>query len=89
MPDREVPDDIDALAAADALWVHLHALAPRQRAAIVLRYYEDLTEAQTAEVMGCAIGTVKSQVSAGLRHLRERMGPAAAGVGPEDEEARS
>ena len=49
-------------------------LPVRQRAAIVLRYYEDLTEAQTAEAMGCAVGTVKSQVSAGLSKLRERLG---------------
>jgi DNA-directed RNA polymerase specialized sigma24 family protein len=45
-----------------------------QRAAIVLRYYEDLTEAQTADAMGCAVGTVKSQVSAGLRKLRTSLG---------------
>ena len=49
-------------------------LPVRQRAAIVLRYYEDLTEAQTADAMGCAVGTVKSQVSAGLSKLRERLG---------------
>ena len=41
-------------------------LPPRQRAAIVLRFYEDLTEAQTAAAMDCAVGTVKSQVSDGL-----------------------
>ena len=52
----------------------LQALAPRQRAALVLRYYEDLTEAQTAEAMGCAVGTVKSQVSAGLGNLRRQLG---------------
>ena len=75
VPEGEVPDQVDALAARDALWVHLHALPPRQRAAIVLRYYEDLTEPQTAELMGCSVGTVKSQVWAGLNHLRERMGP--------------
>ena len=40
----------------------------------MLRYYEDLTEAQTADAMGCAVGTVKSQVSAGLSKLRERLG---------------
>lgn len=56
------------------LWQELQALPPRQRAAIVLRYYEDLTEAQTAEAMGCAVGTVKSQVSQGLRRLRDRLG---------------
>lgn len=49
-------------------------LPPRQRAAIVLRYYDDLTEAQTADAMGCALGTVKSQVSAGLRNLRTLLG---------------
>ena len=52
----------------------LRTLPPRQRAAIVLRYYEDLSEAQTAEVMGCSVGAVKSQVSTGLGRLRERLG---------------
>ena len=40
----------------------------------MLRYYEDLSEVQTAEAMGCAVGTVKSQVAAGLTKLRERLG---------------
>ena len=52
----------------------LHALPVRQRVAIVLRYYDDLTESQTADAMGCAVGTVKSQVSAGISKLRERLG---------------
>ena len=56
------------------LWQALQDLPVRQRAAIVLRYYEDLTEPQTAEAMGCAVGTVKSQVSAGLKKLREGLG---------------
>jgi RNA polymerase sigma-70 factor (sigma-E family) len=56
------------------LWGELQSLPPRQRAAIVLRYYEDLTEAQTAEAMGCAVGTVKSQVAQGIKRLREQMG---------------
>ncbi len=60
------------------LWCELQCLPPRQRAAIVLRYYEDLTEAQTAEAMGCAVGTVKSQVAHGLKRLREQLGPEAA-----------
>jgi RNA polymerase sigma-70 factor (sigma-E family) len=58
----------------DAVWRALQELPPRQRAALVLRFYEDLTEAQTAEAMGCAVGTVKSQVFAGLSKLRERLG---------------
>jgi RNA polymerase sigma factor (sigma-70 family) len=54
----------------------LAQLPPRQRAAIVLRFYEDLSEAQTAAAMDCAIGTVKSQVSAGLTKLRILLGDA-------------
>ncbi len=57
------------------LWQELQLLAPRQRAAIVLRYYEDLTEAQTADAMECSVGTVKSQVFDGLKRLRTRVGP--------------
>ena len=49
----------------------LARLTPRQRAILVLRYFEDHTEARTAEVMGIAVGTVKSQTSVALRRLRE------------------
>jgi RNA polymerase sigma-70 factor (sigma-E family) len=49
-------------------------LTRRQRTVIVLRYFDDLTERETAEVMGVAIGTVKSQASAALRRLREHDG---------------
>ncbi len=55
------------LALIDAL-AHL---APKQRAVLVLRYYEDLTEAQTAQVLGVSVGTVKSQAHDALRNLRE------------------
>jgi DNA-directed RNA polymerase specialized sigma24 family protein len=41
----------------------------------VLRFYEDLSLAQTAELTGCSVGAVKSHVSVGLSRLRERMGP--------------
>lgn len=50
----------------------LARLTPRQRTVIVLRYYDDLSEAQTAEVMGVSVGTVKSQTHLALRRLRER-----------------
>lgn len=75
MPEQLQPGAPDGdLATRDWLWRELQLLPPRQRAAIVLRYYEDLSEARTAEVLGCAVGTVKSQVSAGLRRLREQVG---------------
>ena len=61
------------------LWPLVCALPARQRAVIVLRYYEDLTEAQIADVLGCAPGTVKSQSSAAIGALRRAL--AASGVG--------
>ena len=61
------------------LWPLVCALPARQRAVIVLRYYEDLTEVQISEVLGCAPGTVKSQASAAMKALRRSL--AAAGVG--------
>jgi RNA polymerase sigma-70 factor (sigma-E family) len=58
----------------DALWSSLAKLPRRQRAAVVLRYYEELTEAETAVVLGVSIGTVKSTVARGLAKLREDAG---------------
>ena len=54
----------------DALFEALRTLAPKQRAVIALRYYEDLSEAETAAVLGCTIGTVKSQTHHALVKLR-------------------
>lgn len=77
-PSDTIPDashdghDEDAVR-REWVWTALQALPPRQRAAIVLRYYEDLTEAQTAAALGCAVGTVKSQVHAGLASLRKTL----------------
>jgi RNA polymerase sigma-70 factor (sigma-E family) len=57
----------------DLIWRTLGGLPYRQRAAIVLRFYEDLTEKETARVLGCRIGTVKSAVSRGLERVRKEM----------------
>jgi RNA polymerase sigma-70 factor (sigma-E family) len=57
----------------------LRVLTPRQRAVIVLRYFEDLTEAETAAILGCAVGTVKSQTRHALTRLRQ-LAPDLAGL---------
>ncbi len=53
----------------------LGELAPRQRVTLMLRYFEDLSEAQVAEVMGCSVGTVKSTTSRALERLRVIVDP--------------
>ena len=55
----------------DALWSALGRLGRKQRAVVVLRYYEDLSEADTARVLGVSVGTVKSTTSRALALLRE------------------
>jgi RNA polymerase sigma-70 factor (sigma-E family) len=74
--DRPTPDGAEDHAVRDQLITALQELPPRQRAVIVLRYYEDLTEAQTAEALGCSLGTVKSQASRALDRLRLITEPA-------------
>ncbi|MFD0369409.1 SigE family RNA polymerase sigma factor [Streptomyces sp. NPDC059071] len=65
------PDPAERQALHDAMWRAVMKLPDRQRAMVVLRYYEDLSEAQTAEVLGVSVGTVKSAVSRALGKLRE------------------
>ncbi|HET7245424.1 MAG TPA: sigma-70 family RNA polymerase sigma factor [Streptosporangiaceae bacterium] len=75
-------DDVDVVDLRDTLVRLLQQLPPRQRAVVVLRYWEQRTEAETAELLGCTEGTVKSAAARGLRRLRELAGP-----GPEPEAA--
>ena len=75
LPESPTADPVDGVGLRDGLWHELASLPPRQRAAIVLRYFHDLSLAQTADAMGCSVGAVKSQTSAGLSRLRDRMGP--------------
>lgn len=53
------------------LWPLVLALPARQRACLVLRYYEDLSERETADVLGVSVGTIKSQTSRALAKLRK------------------
>ncbi len=64
------PDHGDATALRLTLAAALRQLTPRQRAVVVLRFYEDLTEAQVAAVLGCSVGTVKRHGHEALRRLR-------------------
>ncbi|MFV2116537.1 SigE family RNA polymerase sigma factor [Micromonospora sp. LOL_025] len=74
--DQQGPDQFAAVDDRDLLWRALAQLPARQRAAVVLRHYEDLSEENTAAVLGCAVGTVKSLTSRGLRSLRADLSAA-------------
>jgi RNA polymerase sigma factor (sigma-70 family) len=74
LPELVVADLADSIVGRLDLWPVVQALPPKQRAAVVLRYCEDLSEAQTAELMGCSVGAVKKNASVGLAKLRDRMG---------------
>jgi RNA polymerase sigma-70 factor (sigma-E family) len=72
LPDRAAPADQPGR--DDVLWELVQTLPRKQRAAVVLRYYEELSEAETAEILGVSVGTVKSQTSRALAALRTRAG---------------
>lgn len=65
---------VQHVAESEALRGALLRLPYRQRAAIVLRFYVDLPDDETAEVLGCAVGTVRSLISRGMADLRDVLG---------------
>ncbi|GLW10301.1 RNA polymerase sigma factor [Microtetraspora sp. NBRC 13810] len=70
-PDRtQAADDMGQADEREFVWQALGRLPARQRAVVVLRFFEDMTEAQAAETLGCSVGTVKSQTSKALAKLR-------------------
>lgn len=74
LPDRAEADSTSRSHEYHLLLDALRALPRGQRAAVVLRYYEDLSESQVAAILGCSIGTVRSQTGRGLRALRLSLG---------------
>lgn len=71
VPDHGVnPGTPDTVVERDRLLSGLATLPPRMRAVLVLRYWEDLSEEQTAVLLGCSSGSVKSQASRGLARMR-------------------
>jgi RNA polymerase sigma-70 factor (sigma-E family) len=72
LPTSDLPEPADSADLADHedLWRALSHLPPRQRAVVVLRYLEDRSEIETAQLLDCSIGTVKSQASRALAKLR-------------------
>ena len=67
------PDHADRLGTGDAVWAVCGSLPPRQRAAVVLRFYEDLDYPEIAAVLGCSEVTVRSHVHRALAALRSRL----------------
>lgn len=80
IPTAELPETTGASEQTDlriSLLGALNVLTPRQRAVVVLRYFDDLSEAETATVLGCSVGSVKAHASRGLQQLRATPGLAA------------
>jgi RNA polymerase sigma-70 factor (sigma-E family) len=83
VPDRAIGGDgQERQALADTVRRALATLPARQRAVLVLRYFEDLPEAHVADLLGCSVGTVKTHTSRGIRRLRELLGDELVPDGP-------
>lgn len=74
LPEVALPDSADDQAVRDAVLAALATLSRRQRAVVVLRYYEDLPESEIADILGCSPGTVKSAASRAMAKLRLEPG---------------
>lgn len=84
IPDQaHAADDQDRHALAATVRQALARLPPRQRAALVLRYYADLPEAEVADLLGCSVGTVKAHTHRGIQRLRQLLGEHVAPAGTE------
>jgi RNA polymerase sigma-70 factor (sigma-E family) len=70
LPERAAADELASTELRHVIWRALSGLPAKQRAVVVLRYFNDLSEAQTAHVLDCSVGTVKSQTSRALARLR-------------------
>ncbi|HEY3736426.1 MAG TPA: SigE family RNA polymerase sigma factor [Jatrophihabitans sp.] len=70
VPEDDAPDAATQHAERDNLATELKALPPKQRAAIVLRFYEDMSDEDAAVILGCSPSTVRTHVSRALRALR-------------------
>ena len=79
LTDEPLDESVDDTVRDQALWDALRRLPARQRTVIALRYLADQTEAQTAALMGCSVGTVKSQANAAMHRLRDLL------AGPEED----
>ena len=81
MPESSAPDFSEGSDLHGTLWPLVRALPTGQRAVLVLRYYEELSEAEVADALRISVGTVKSQTSRALGALRAQIGAAATSKG--------